>query len=209
MVKPDVKAVYQHDLINLLLIGIVLSLDLYYLYVASYSSSIFTNSYPGENASREFSWVYRAFVGYMIFDTIYVFLIPSSTASDPNTILIHHVATLIYSLVPCYAPRLSWHTAALLTVELNTFALTARRNVAKDTLPFHFFNVLFYLTWVVIRLIAFPVFVTIFFFEYQSRIKEEGPLNVVLLAVVFQGLLTLLSLLWTWQMVAKVKKEKV
>ena len=152
MVKPDAMAIRQHDFINLVLIGIVLTLDLYYLFIATDSSALITNPYPGEHATIEFSWVWRAFVGYMIFDTIYVFLVPSSTASDPNMILIHHIATLIYSIVPYKVPQLSWHTAVLLTVELNTFALTGRRNLAIGQLPYYIFNAIFYFTWVAIRL---------------------------------------------------------
>ena len=49
-----------------------------------------------------------------------------------------------------------------------------------------------------------------FVFEYKARMGEEGPFNLVLLAVVFQGLLTALGFMWTYQLAAKfiTSKEK-
>ena len=100
--------------------------------------------------------------------------------------------------------------AVTLLVEVNTLFLTLKRNVPNSSFVFKVLNILFYFTWISLRLICFPILVVFFYQEWRRYSKAIGTdFNFILLAPIFQFLITALSFKWTYDMVMKqVFKKK-
>ena len=152
---------------------------------------------------------------YLVIDTVWIYVQPSCVLSGASALIAHHLASLGFCYLPFKEPRYSWHMAINLAVEINTFALVARRNVPLRSAEYTFLNVLFYSSWVVFRLVIFPALVLFYYAEYveYTHLSEGGngnPWNMVLWAPVLQGLLTAMGYKWTYDMLAKMmnKSEK-
>ncbi len=82
-----------------------------------------------------------------------------------------------------------------MAVEANTWLLIAKRHVKTVVL-----EVLFYASWVGLRLILYPYLIPIYWKSYLEDSAEFGTyLNVVLLAPLLQTYLTGLNFWWTIQ----------
>lgn len=112
-------------------------------------------------------WYFTMF--YFAVDLLWVCIIPRCVKS-PTTIIQHHIATIIYLLVPYLHPQCQWVMGACLSVEINTWFLIARRVMNKLGLPswtiklpflysirLKLISICFYITWVSIRCILYPI----------------------------------------------------
>ena len=94
--------------------------------------------------------------------------------------------------------------AVTLLVEVNTLLLTLKRNVSSSSLVFKVINLLFYVTWISLRLVCFPILVVFFYQEWRRYSESIGTsFNFIMLAPIFQFLITALSFKWTYDMVMK------
>ena len=74
-------------------------------------------------------------IAYFVADLLWVMLIPNCVKS-PNVIIQHHIATLIYLIIPYkYPTETGWLMGACLSVEINTWLLIARRVFNKQESP--------------------------------------------------------------------------
>jgi len=74
-------------------------------------------------------------IAYFVADLLWVILIPNCVKS-PNVIIQHHIATLIYLIIPYkYPTETGWLMGACLSVEINTWLLIARRVFNKQESP--------------------------------------------------------------------------
>lgn len=142
------------------------------------------------------------FALYLLFDTIWVAMYPQSVASPP-TIIFHHLVCLVGWIVPHFSdPSLSRWTSLGLVVEINTFFLIARRYFGRTVL----LQVLFYLTWVLFRLILFPAVLYHFIFKYveNSMTQNQGNFcNTGLFVVLTMIFLNVLNFKWSWDLFIK------
>ena len=98
-----------------------------------------------------------------------------------------------------------------LLVEFNSLTLVCRRHTKAGSLAYSILNYLFYLSWIVLRLILFPFLTYFFLIEY---IRDEDTrngiyLNQVITAPILQFILTSLSVMWTIDLLKKMlKKDK-
>merc|ERR1712087_1055300 len=85
----------------------------------------------------------------------------------------HHIVAMIYLLAPIYYPRYRWLMGAVLSVELNTWFLIARRLVYRNNYcPSGYAKVspiitstvsaFFYFTWLAIRCYLYPSVLLLF-----------------------------------------------
>lgn len=162
-------------------------------------------------------------LAYFVTDVLWVVVVPSCVAS-PSVIVGHHVATLLYLLVPYLYPEYGWLMGACLSVELNTWFLIARRVFNRDgrqplTLsastpggPIHIklISVCFYITWVVIRLLVYPALYFVICAEYgHLTLKVGSYFNALSVAPVLQAVFVLLNLKWSYDLVmSKLKTKK-
>jgi hypothetical protein len=128
---------YTHDIFNLLSIPVILTSNIYLL-----------NNFNPYNLSV---YIY-IFVLYIFLDTLWLILKPQSVAS-PGTIIVHHIISIIGLVLTL---QLDFHFAILGTfgglIEFNTLFLILRRNLRYPIIG-DILNILFYISWVVIRLI--------------------------------------------------------
>lgn len=78
-----------------------------------------------------FPLFYAITIGYFVADLIWVLLVPHCVKS-PGVIIQHHVATILYLIIPYRFPEEGWLMGACLSVEVNTWLLIARRVFNKQ-----------------------------------------------------------------------------
>jgi len=87
------------------------------------------------NHSDYFPLFFAITIAYFVADLLWVILIPNCVKS-PNVIIQHHIATLIYLIIPYkYPSETGWLMGACLSVEINTWLLIARRVFNKQESP--------------------------------------------------------------------------
>jgi hypothetical protein len=145
------------------------------------------------------------FTLYLIFDTIWVLILPQSVAS-PSTITQHHLVVLLGWVIPHYSdPSLSRWCSLGLLVEINTFFLIGRRFFKRTVIM----QIFFYATWIILRVIIFPTILYSFIIEYIEILAQNPQgtlLNTrffVLLVMIF---LNILNFSWTWDLFFKKNK---
>jgi hypothetical protein len=141
----------------------------------------------------EDAWIGEWFFAFYIFaqsyflaDLAWIVFLPGCVRS-PTTIIQHHVASILYMLVPYFYSEFRFIMGALLSVEINTWFLIARRvfntqGLApwKIDLPPFFsirikvISICFYITWIVIRCIIYPALVFEFIIRYNARTLQLG-----------------------------------
>uniref|UniRef100_A0A7R9YC30 TLC domain-containing protein n=1 Tax=Pinguiococcus pyrenoidosus TaxID=172671 RepID=A0A7R9YC30_9STRA len=172
---------------------------------------------------QSFELFWWSTLAYFIVDLLWVVSVSGSVRS-PSVIVVHHCITLVYLMVPRLHPSLGWCMGACMSVELNTWFLIARRIFNKSGInPFmpsgelgeiagmkiKATSIGFYLTWIPIRLVLYPSLVIPFLREYMTTSEELGTwLNPVMLAPIFQIILTVLNLKWSLDLVRSKLKGK-
>jgi hypothetical protein len=202
--SPELRV---HDRFNLVAIGLIVIMDIAYLLAATEWSKMGTDSL-GDNHRAYSDALLLGFATYLVIDVGWVIWEPKCVASSPAAIIIHHVACLVMLCIPWLLPRFSWHMAANLLVEANTLFLTLRRNVAIGSTAHKVFDGLFYITWVALRLVFFPVMVVFFYHEYHRYSMAVGTyVNIVALAPPLEAFITAMGVKWTLDMALKLWKE--
>jgi hypothetical protein len=146
---------------------------------------------------------------YLVVDVVWVLVVPRCVPSSPTSIVVHHVATavLLGATYFCAPEQYAFSTAIYLTVELNTVLLVSKRNLRIGSFLWVLLDKLFYVSWVVQRLIMFPILIWWSSFEYLRFSHTYGTLsNAILSTPIFSVLLTVLSYKWTIDMLTKKKK---
>jgi hypothetical protein len=198
-----------HDCFNIIYLSIICLVNSFYLFNATEFSKFGTNEL-GSDSKELFSMLISLFVVYVISDTIWVLFIPSSVLSNPKSIVIHHCVTLFLTSAPLIYPQFAWHASICIIVELNTLLLTSRRNVDKDGLLFKVLNFLFYFSWMVLRLILFPILLVFYSSEYFRHSRLVGTYwNIIIFSPILHSIITLLSFKWTIDMLWKKQKHRI
>jgi hypothetical protein len=169
---------------------------------------------------------------YFVVDLLWVILLPQCVRS-PVTIIQHHIATILYMLIPYFFLDLSFIMGALLIVEINTWFLIARRVFNKQGFPpwtidlppiisirIKLISICFYITWIVIRCIIYPAILVELLIRHQERTVLVGTrFNVYALCVPLQCCFVMLNFKWSydllmskmryWRRKGKGKKEDI
>ena len=181
-----------HDAFNLIVLPFVCGSNI--LYLTSMEESLL--------------WIqFYLFTAYLIVDTVWVVLRPRSVASPP-TIIVHHIVCVIGWITPHMTdPSLALWTSLGLTVEINTFFLIARRYWGRTML----IQILFYSTWIGLRVILFPVVLYLFIFKYlnySNHLPTPTFFNTGLFILFIMVFLNGLNFKWTWDLFFKSQKQK-
>ena len=199
------KAVLYHDLVNIIVLSVVFTLSVIYLLKYTEWNNILTTNILGQSGSYLFTLIYSIFSSYMVFDTLLIYFYPYCVATkEPNIIILHHIIVLLLIIMPLLDNRYQWHMIASLLVESNTVLLACRRNCVRNTILHTLITILFYISWVLFRLLYFPLLLFLYTHEWYIRSIHVGTsLNFLGFAPVLMAVLTMLSCMWTYEMVAK------
>jgi cytochrome bd-type quinol oxidase subunit 2 len=151
---------------------------------------------------------------YFVTDMIWISLVPTCVRS-PATIIQHHIATLLYLVVPYSKPQFLWCMGACMSVEINTWFLIARRVFNKQEFlpwviglpPFvsirvELISIFFYLTWISIRCILYPYLLVEFAHMWNSYSIQAGTrLNVLAIVLPLHVIFCLLNVKWTYDLI--------
>lgn len=156
-----------------------------------------------------FYMFWNATLAYFLIDLLWVIVVPKAVKS-PSTIIQHHLATILYIFFPYYVPERRWCMGVLMSVEVNTWFLIARRVFNKQgfppwtiDLPYLFsvrvklISIFFYITWIVTRCIIYPAMAFVIF--EMARPSGDGQWRyklMFMLHIVF----CMLNMMWTWDL---------
>lgn len=118
----------------------------------------------------------------------------------------HHFVAIAYLSGPLAWPEYRWFMGACLSVEVNTWFLILRRVLYKRKESIHPFitevvSLLFYVTWIAIRVFLYPMIMYIFVQMAYDRIMETGVLfHWPMIFIPVHFFLCILNLKWTYDL---------
>lgn len=151
-------------------------------------------------------------VFYFAIDLLWILAFPNCVKS-PATILQHHVATLLYLIIPYRHASYQWCMGACMLVECNTWFLIARRVFNKQGFPpwiidlsfvsirVKLISIFFYTTWVAIRVVLYPYLLPLFYQVWLDHSAKVGTkMNLVFWCVPLHSVFCLLNLKWSYDL---------
>ncbi len=200
-----------HDFFNLIALVPVVVLN-----IINWDWDILIDS----NKSLQQAWTGQYFplffattVGYFVADLIWVLQVPTCVKS-PAVIMQHHLASLVYMLIPYMYPRESgWLMGACLIVEINTWLLIARRVFNKQgfgpwvidlslfSIKVKLISIFFYITWVSIRCFLYPaIWRMILTLWYDNGYKQGENFAIFSFALGLHTIFCILNFKWTFDL---------
>ena len=208
--SSKVSAIWVHDIFNIITLSCVSVLTFIYLIKYTQFELIGTNSKMATNGHEDFIIIFYLFSTYLLVDLIWIILIPYSVASkNSSAIIFHHFVTAGLVSLPMFDSKYEWHMVLSLVVEANTVFLALRRNTSTGSITHKISETLFYLTWLFLRLLLFPLLCILFTYEWYYRyINTNVPFNIILLAPILMACLTAMSVYWTVDLYIKTYRRK-
>ena len=151
---------------------------------------------------------------YFIIDLLWIIILPICVKS-PSTIIQHHLAVLLYIMIPYLHPNFRFCMGACMTVEINTWFLIARRVFNKQGFPpwtlielnswlsirVKVISIFFYLTWISIRCILYPALMIPFCKFWRDHTKHTGTVfHLITAACLLHAAFCLLNLKWSYEL---------
>lgn len=150
---------------------------------------------------------------YFFSDLLWIVLEPSCVKS-PATIIQHHVATILYMLIPWLNPNLRFFMGALMSVEVNTWFLISRRVFNKQGFPcwtidipflysvrIKLISIFFYLTWISIRCILYPWLLYDFFGRWLDAYQANKVVyNIFFFVIPLHCCFVILNIKWSYEL---------
>jgi hypothetical protein len=151
---------------------------------------------------------------YFIIDLLWIIILPICVKS-PSTIIQHHIAVLLYIMIPYMHPHVRFCMGACMSVEINTWFLIARRVFNKQGFPpwtlielnswlsirVKVISIFFYLTWISIRCILYPGLLIPFYKFSRDHTKQTGTVfHLISAACVLHAAFCLLNLKWSYEL---------
>lgn len=203
MAKID--PVFAHDMFNIVSIFFIILLDFRYLFHATDWNKIGTSDLGSEYSLMGHTLL-SVFSIYMLIDTIWIAVQPKCVLSSPMALIAHHIVSFVFLSIPFFEEQFQWHGALNLFVEINTFILILRRHAPPASSLYHVLDCCFFISWLLLRLVVFPIVVVFFCYEYLRFTRDHSDnkwYNIMLLAPILQLILTFLGFKWTYDLFAK------
>jgi len=205
--RDEVTAeVILHDNINLIVLFIISAIDIYYLWISTVWADIGTDHLADEQHSHTVSKILTGvFLTYLIFDTVWIIVIPKCVLKKPTEIVYHHLATISLVLIPIYSKQFEWHSAISISVELSTIIMIFRRKFRRGTISYTIVNIVFYVLFFFYRIVFFPSLVIFYGMEYIRYSKSIGTwFNPIVIASPLFAVLTFLGFCWVKDILTKI-----
>ena len=206
--KDKELSLKYHDNFNIvMLLLIIVFILIYLLQTTELSKFGIVRADSGEENELTFTYIIL-FSFYFIVDIIWVVIEPNSVKASPLSIIIHHIIALFILPFFVISTFRSYLVVGSLS-EINTLFLILRRNTVKGSFSYNLCHYLFLITWFIFRIIMFPAITYFLFLEYTNYSSEINYFcNIRILPPLLTGALTLMSFYWTYDMIAKLNKEK-
>ena len=113
---------------------------------------------------------------------------------------------MFYLMGPIFWPEYQSFVGSILSVEVNTFFLIARRVVFKASSPIpplvqQFVSTMFYTTWIWIRCYVYPYMFVIFLFMAADRVQATNRYwHWEMIFIVAHAVLCVLNVKWTYDL---------
>ena len=166
---------WRHDVFNLVSLPLLVGLNLVYFLGCSelrwpgYLPAVRNISLDSTTCTTYAqSWDFWAFNIYLLVDTAWLVIFPSSVPSAAPLIY-HHIGTILGWYSPLFDQRWAFWSSLAALVEFNTWILILKRQYGKDVWLVHF---AFYVSWVVLRLLVYPIGLVVFAQEYWAALAE-------------------------------------
>jgi len=203
-----------HDLFNLVVLIPVIVLNIMNWNWDALLSMTSVRDVSDAWTGEWFLTFYTYVQSYFLADLAWILLIPSCVRS-PKTILQHHVATMLYMLIPWFYPELRFFMGAALSVEVNTWFLISRRVFNKQGFPcwtidlppfvsirIKLISIFFYLTWFTIRIFLYPLILWDFVQRYYETVQQTGNLANIYAAILpLHSCFVILNIKWTQELI--------
>lgn len=219
-----------HDYWNLIVLLPIVALNVmnwnweilsnyFYTSMFSFANSSFSKKYieqlsiPNAWTGEYFDLFFWVTFAYFIIDLLWIIVVPTSVKS-PAVIFQHHIVTMLYILIPFYRPEVRWCMGACMSVEINTWFLIARRVFNKQGFPPWSFDlgfvsirvklisICFYVTWIAIRDILYPVMMGYILQRWWTESKKVGTyFNIEGIPPVLHALFCVLNIKWTYDLI--------
>ena len=209
----DDEDVIRHDFFNLIALVPVVVLN-----ALNWNWDVLLD--PRSNLTMRQAWTgewfppfYAVTMGYFVADLIWVLLGPRCVKS-PGVIVQHHVATLLYLIIPYRHPEDGWLMGACLSVEVNTWLLIARRvfnkqgfgpwviNLSCVSVRIKLISIMFYVTWFFIRCYVYPLIMKVLFSLLLADAERTGSIfrTHYMIALPLQSVFCVLNFKWTFDL---------
>lgn len=179
---------------NILSLIAIVYHDVQYLYLTTIWDHLGTLELGRDQRDLASTLLFLFFI-YIVIDTLWIAIIPSCVLSSPMALIVHHLFTFLFLLIPYYVAQFQWHGAVSIFVEVNVLFLVSRRQFSQNTLMYRILDGIFLLTWFSFRLVVFPFLFFFYSYEYARYSEQlEGKwrwANIVLLAPALQVIFTL------------------
>lgn len=212
-----------HDFFNLIVLVPIVVLNVLnwdwdkLFYVRNVTEIPFVHAWTGEYF-HAFFWTT---VAYFFIDLAWVCAIPKCVKS-PSTIIQHHLAVFVYLILPYFLPKVRFLMGVLMSVELNTWFLIARRVFNKQGLPswkldipyfmsvrVKLISVFFYISWISIRCVMYPYVLYVLAFPLLAHKNYADVKHAVSCAVLIQAVFCFLNAKWSLQLLnSKIRQWK-
>jgi len=201
-----------HDFFNLVVLVPVVVLN-----VMNWNWDLLLNSPSFHNIQKAWTgdWFVPFFAVtalYFFVDLLWILLLPQCVKS-PSTIIQHHLATMLYIIIPYTNEQYRWCMGSCMIVEVNTWFLIARRVFNKQGFPpwiidlsfvsirVKLISIFFYLTWIGIRCILYPALMPSFYRIWVDHSAKVGSKwNLVMLCIPLHAIFCLLNLKWSYDL---------
>jgi len=201
----NVEVLY-HDVFSALSLCVVLFYDVLFLLQCFGAPLLGIRPADSSEHLQNGRVILKVLGAYLAIDTLWVALVPTCVPSEPVLVIVHHVVILMYGYFPWNYSAFGVPCACAALVELNTLFLLLRRNMPHGSLAKRLCHWIFLATWVVFRLMLFPIVLVIVVQQYLEYSNAHGShVNVMAMGPIFQGLLTGMSIWWTAALVRKLK----
>ncbi|KAL7550394.1 hypothetical protein ACHAWF_013635 [Thalassiosira exigua] len=156
---------------------------------------------------------YAVTIGYFVADLLWVASVPRCVKS-PGVIVQHHVATILYLIIPYLSPEDGWLMGACLSVEANTWLLIARRVFNKQgfgpwvwslgffSIRVKLISIFFYVTWISIRCYIYPIILGLLWTLWHDQWNRTGAVfhSRYAVALVLHSIFCVLNFKWTFDL---------
>lgn len=211
------QAIFNHDIFNIFIMSIITLLAFAYIIqnpvYKTFDTSPDKSSFNSTNSDSNlfsnhslFNLIWFIFASYMVIDTIWIFVIPHCVAAkSPYAVLFHHLASGgLTVLILASDSHFEWFLPAMLLLEVNTVCLASRRQLSKSSWSYYIADKLFHISWYICRCLWLPRLTYLIIYEWLNYSVTLGTyLNLLCLAPLLMTSLTLLSFLWTYEMLVK------
>ena len=172
---------------NILSLIIIVYYDIWYLYNTSIWDHLGTLELGRDHRDLASTLFFLFFI-YIVIDTLWIAIIPSCVLSSPMALIVHHLFTFLFLLIPNLVAQFHWHGAISIFVEINVLFLVSRRQFPQNTMVYKVLDGVFLMTWFSFRLLVFPFLFVFYSYEYARYSEQLGGkwLNIVLLAPALQ-----------------------